>query len=63
MNYTSRLPRKVKKVIKLESIEKWRKFLEESKDAKMRAEHIDKLFMRDYTNVYHIFHKSLKCSR
>ena len=61
-NY-ERLPRKLKKVIKSNDIEKWFLFLKEKKDRKMRGEHLDKLFVRDYKNAYKIFHRMIRHGR
>lgn len=58
-NY-ERLPRKIKKTIKGNDSEKWMLFLNERKEKRKKGEHLDKLFVRDYENVYKTFHKMLR---
>ena len=58
-NY-ERLPRKLKKIIKNNDIEKWFLFLTEKKASKERGEHLDKLFARDYKNAYKIFQRTVR---
>ena len=60
MRNSSRLPRKLKKLIKKRDFEKWMNFLAEKKVRKAREEHIDKLFMKDYENAYKVFHKIMR---
>lgn len=55
-----RLPRKIKKFFKTKKIEEWEKFVYEKEVFKIREEHIDKIFTKNYNNVYKIFHKVLK---
>lgn len=61
-NY-ERLPRKLKKVIKNNDMARWFLFLKEKKEKKIRGEHLDKLFVRDYKNAYKIFYKMIKHGR
>lgn len=61
-NY-ERLPRKLKKAVKKNDIKKWLLFLKEKKATKERGEHLDKLFVKDYRNVYKVIHKMIRHGR
>lgn len=55
-----RLPRKVKKMFKNKYIEDWENFVKDKMAEKQREEHIDKIFTKNYSNVYKIFHRTLR---
>lgn len=55
-----RLPRKMKKMFKNKYIENWENFLKDKKDTLKREEHLEKIFTRNYNNVYKTFHRMLR---
>ena len=63
MKNFERFPRKLKKMLKIYDSERWENFLKKKKEAKEREEHLDKLFFRDYSNVWVTFRRMLRHGR